>query len=488
MVSTPGGEVVAQWRLALPLAAQQVGLQLMGMVDLAVLGHYSSESLAGVGVGSALIFAITCTAMGVLLGLDSVAPRALGAGDHDAADRALYAGLRLAALASVPTMLIIVAARWGLPLFGVGPPVAAQANTYMLGRALGEMPLLLSVAMRAYLAAHGKTRPLLYAVIGGNAVNLAADYALIFGDAGLVRLGLPAIGLPEMGAFGAALATSLVQLVTMLIYWRAIRRLRRREGRAAPLRQLARAAAAEVRAAGALEGDAAARRAQLASGHVPPGVELRAILYHGLPISMHMLAEVGVFAIAGVLAATFGTQSAGAHSVALTLSSLTFSAAVGVGSATAVRVGLALGGGSQPLARRRGLIGIALGMAIMTLGALAFLAFPAPLAAIFTDRPDVLALVVPLLAIAALFQLSDGVQAVAAGALRGAGHTRATMWANLIGHYLIGLPISLLLGFGLEMGARGLWLGLSAGLSVTAAILVLRFLQATRPGAASHAA
>lgn len=487
LVSTPGGEFIAQWRLALPLAAQQVGLQLMGAVDTALLGHYSGAALAGVGVGNGLVFAITCTAMGILLGLDSLVPRALGAGDHDAADRALYAGLRLAVIVAIPTTLLVLASRYALPFLGVDPPVAAEARTYVLGRALGEVPFLLSVAMRAYLAAHGLTRPLLVAMIGGNVLNFFADYLLIFGDAGLIRHGLPALGLPALGAFGAALATSLVQLSTMIFYWIAIRGLRRRERRVVPLRQLAAATSRrDDRSSSAAApddhaDDRADDRATIKRGEVPPGGETRAILYHGVPIGFHMLAEVGVFAAAGVLAATFGTASAGAHSVAITLASFTFSASVGVGSATAVRVGLALGAGAPGTARRRGLIGIGLGMAVMATGAVVFLLFSTELASTFTDRPEVLAMAVPLLGIAALFQLSDGVQAVAAGALRGAGDTRSTMWANLLGHYAIGLPISLALGFGLGLGARGLWWGLSAGLTVTALILVYRFVRVTRP-------
>ncbi len=475
LVSTPGGELMAQWKLAAPLAAQQVGLQLMGAVDVALVGHYSSTALAGVGVGHGLVFALTVIGMGVILGLDSVVPRALGAGDLRGADRALFAGLRLAVLVGAPLTVLVLCSRWVLPYLGTEPPVAAEASVYMLGRTLGVIPFLISVAMRSYLAAHGKTRPLIIAVIGGNFINFAGDYLLIFGDAGLVRLGLPALGIPELGSFGSALATTLVQIGTALIYFLAISRLRRS---LAADEQAAIAAAAAAASSTGVPGVAAAP----AEPPPPPGAELRAIVHHGVPIALHMLAEVGVFATAGVLAASFGTASAGAHSVAITLASFTFSAAVGVGSATAVRVGLSAGAGgprAHHIARHRGLLGLALGVAIMAVGALTFLLLPRQLASIFTDRDEVLTMAVPLLLIAAVFQLSDGVQAVAAGALRGAGDTRSTMWANLVGHYLVGLPISLLLGFTLGMGARGLWWGLSAGLAVTAVLLVRQFLLLT---------
>jgi multidrug resistance protein, MATE family len=452
VVSTPGSEFLAQSRLAAPLAAQQVGLQLMGAVDTAMLGHFSSTALAGAGVGNGLVFAITCVGMGIVLGLDSVVPRAIGSGDLNAADRYYRAGLRLALVVGIPATLLVLASRWLLPWLGTDPEVAAAARAYIGGRALGVVPFLLSVAMRSMLAANGITRPLLIAMIGGNLINLVCDGLLIYGDDALLRVGLPAVGIPALGVLGAALATTGVQVGTCLVYALSVRRLRTGRGQTRPHRPL--------------------RDGELAT-----------LAHHGIPIGLQMFAEVGVFATSGVLAAQFGTAAAAAHSVAITLASFTFSAAVGIGSATAVRVGLAIGAGGRgalAVARTRGLVGISLGLAVMAAGALGFLVFPSQLAGWFTDRRDVLLIATPLLWVAALFQLSDGAQAVAAGALRGAGDTRSTLWANLIGHYIIGLPVSLLLGFGAGLGALGLWWGLSVGLTVTAVILVAKFLRSTR--------
>jgi multidrug resistance protein, MATE family len=453
LVSAPGGELVAQSRLAAPLAAQQVGLQLMGAVDTAVLGHYSSAALAGSGVGNGVVFAVTCVAMGILLGTDAILPRALGRGDQAAVDRALRAGVRLAIMVGIPASMLVVASCWMLPALGIGAPVAHEARSFILGRSLGVLPFLMSVVLRSYLAGHGKTAPLIMAVVGGNLINLVGDGLLIFGDQGLRSVGLPALGIPALGTFGSALATSGVQLGTVLVYAAAVGKVRR-----------------------------GGSRDRAALSWFSP--ELRSIADHGLPIGLQMLAEIGVFAAAGILASQFGTTAAAAHSVALTLASFTFSASVGIGSATAVRVGLAMGGGGRgalALARRRGLIGLGLGLAVMASGAVAFVLIPRRLGGLFTDRPEVLAIAIPLIGVAAVFQLSDGAQAVAAGALRGAGNTRSTLWANVIGHYAVGLPISLGLGFGLHLGVIGLWWGLSAGLSVTAVILLLKFLRITRP-------
>jgi MATE family multidrug resistance protein len=498
VVSSPPSELLVQWQLAIPLAAQQVGLQLMSSVDTGLLGHYSSSSLAGVSVGAGLLFAITCVAMGVLLGMDSVVPRAVGAGDTARAERALLAGLRLAVLISVPTTLLVLCSRWALPLFRIEDAVADEAHGYIAGRAFGILPFLVSVALRSYLAAYGKTRALVVAMIGGNLLNFAGDYLLIFGDAGLARLGLPALGVPELGAFGAAVSTSLVQLATAAIYGVAVAGLRRGQAQPHSLWRTWRLAASGATTEGATEGTKATTAATTAtttaattaatttattaatSTAAPPG-ELSAIVHHGVPIGLHLLAEVGVFAAAGILAAHFGTTQSAAHSVAITLAGFTFAATLGIGSATAVRVGLALGAGgadAAAVARHRGLVGIGLGAAVMTTSALAFWLLPRQLAGIFTDQPAVIDIAAPLLLIAAFFQLSDGIQAVTAGALRGAGDTRSTMWANLLGHYALALPLALALGFG-GLEVTGVWWGLSAGLAFTAAVLVVRFLRLT---------
>ena len=214
----------------------------------------------------------------------------------------------------------------------------------------------------------------------------------------------------------------------------------------------------------------------------PPSTraDLARIARFGLPVAGHLAAEIGVFAIATVLAAGLGTVPASAHAIALALSSFTFSVAVGIGAATSVRVGHALGAGERALARWRGLIGLGLGLGVMSTFAIAFLTAAGPLAGLFTDRAATIAAAIPLLQIAALFQLSDGTQAIAAGALRGIGDTRATFVGNVLGHYGVGLGISLALAFAAGLGAPGLWWGLSAGLTTTAAYLVRRFLVGTR--------
>lgn len=429
-------ESAAMLWLAAPLVAQQAGHHLMGVVDTALLGRYSEAALAGAGVANNVFFAISCLGMGIVMGMDTVVPQALGAGRHDDARRALGAGVRLAVLIGLIGTLLVLASPLVLVLADVDREVLHEARAYLYMRALGVVPFLLTIALRSYLAAHGITRPLVIAMIVGNVVNAGLDLALIFG--------IPALGIPAFGVVGAAAATTAVTVLIAALYAVAVRDLDR--GKARP-----RSTAADM----------------------------KEIARYGGPVGGQLLAEVGIFAIATVLVAHLGKVPAGAHSVALNLSSFTFSFSLGIATATSVRVGHAVGAGDLGLARRRGVYGFALGLAVMSCFAATFLFFPRPLAAGFTDEPAVIAATIPLLQIAALFQLSDGTQVIAAGALRGRGHTRATLVGNLIGHYAIGLPLILGLGFTAGLGAPGLWWGLSVGLTATALILVTWFLRST---------
>lgn len=433
-------EARAMYRLAAPLALQQMGTHLMGLVDSAMLGRYSDAALAGAGVGNNLYFAITCLGLGIIMGLDTVIPQALGRGQHEEARRAVGAGLRLGILVGLLATLVVMSSPFVLELAEVDPEVLAEARPYTYWRALGATPFLLSVALRSYLSAHSVTRPLVVAVVIGNLVNVGLDAALIFG--------VPLLGIPAMGSIGAALATTVVQTLMFVLFVASVRSLDRDIAGGAPR-------------------PVSSRR------------DMLRIVGYGLPVGGQLVAEVGIFGIATVLAAHIGKVAAGAHTIALNISSLTFSFSLGIASATSVRVGHAVGAGDLALARQRGLLGMRLGLLVMSVFAATFLVVPALLASGFSDDATVIAATVPLLQIAALFQLSDGTQTIGAGALRGLGATRATFVGNVLGHYVVGLPLMLALAFAADLGARGLWWGLSVGLTTTAVFLAMAFLRNT---------
>jgi MATE family multidrug resistance protein len=190
-----------------------------------------------------------------------------------------------------------------------------------------------------------------------------------------------------------------------------------------------------------------------------------------------MVVEVAFFAMASVLAARLGAEAMAAHQVALSLATLTFTVAVGIGNAGSVRVGTFVGAGDRLGARRAGLTAFAAAAGYMACTGLAFVAVPGLLARLMTDDMSVAAAAAPLLRVAAVFQVFDGLQATGAGVLRGAGVTRFTFLANLVGHWLLATPALFLFAFGLGLGVVGLWWGFVVGLAAVAAALLWRFLR-----------
>ncbi len=436
-------ELRALLRLARPLAVAQGGQALLGVVDAAVVGRAGAVPLAGAGLGNSLFFAVAVLGMGIMHGFDPLMSQAVGAGDGAEARRLVWQSAWLSTGLAAALALPLALAPAALEPLGIEPEVARQAARYLWWRLPGLPPLLFYFGARAYLQAQGTARPMVVATVVANLLNVPGDVLLVFGGAGLPAALGPLRHVPALGAPGAAIATSVVTLLQAALLARSV--------------------------AGVPREGAARRR--------PDGRALRAALRVGLPIGLHMAAEVGIFALVTLLSGRLGADALAAHQLAISLASLTFTLAVGVGNAGGVRVGLAVGARDRARARRAGLTAFAGGAAIMCAPAVIFALLPGWVARAMTDDPGVLATAVPLLRVAAVFQISDGLQAVGAGVLRGAGETRYTFAANMAGHWAIGLPASLLLGFGLGGGVVGLWGGFCFGLTAVAASLVHRFLR-----------
>ncbi len=441
-------EFIALARLSLPLAFVQVGFSLMGFVDTVMAGRMSDLALGATGLGSSVFFMVSIIGMGLVLGLDPVASQAFGAGQPRHARRALWQGVYAAAIITLPLTSATLGVAFCLEQFGVVPELAHDARIFVFGRLPSLFPLLMTVALRSYLQAAHVTRTIVLSTIVANVFNLLANIVLGFGDAGLAMLGLPSMGLPALGVFGLALA-STVAIV----------------GQTATL-------ALAVRAIAPGEGDEPIRRFN------PPMV--RQILSIGGPISLSLLAEVGVFSLAQILMGGIGILAAAAHQVTLMFASQSFSVCLGIGAATSVQVGRAIGRQDVTATRRAGISGMLLAATFMLVPGVLMGFWPEGVVAIMTTKPDVVPLACTLMRIAAVFQLADGVQAVASGALRGAGITRFALYAHLVAHWIIGLPIGLFLGFGMGFGAAGIWWGLTAGLVAASVGLSIRFVTASR--------
>ncbi|MCB9594494.1 MAG: MATE family efflux transporter [Sandaracinaceae bacterium] len=436
-MSTPvRTELLALLRLAAPLLATGLGYMLLGVVDTAIVGRLGEGPLGAVGLGNNVFFTVSVLGWGWMLALDPLIAQAVGAGEAERARATLWQGVWVSALATVPLTLLVMALASQMGRFGVPAETVADFAPYLVARSWSLFPFMLVAACRSFLQGHEVTRPLMFSVVLANVINLPLSWVLVFGAGGWSGLGAE-------GAGWASTVSTIVQAVVLAVAVRA-------------------------------------RWGEHRGARPPDLAALRKIFRLGTPIGLQLVAEVGSFAIVGVLMSALGTRALGAHQVALMLISVTFQIPLALGASTATRVGHAIGRDAPDDTRRAGLTGIATGAAAMLFGATFFLLTPEPLARILTDEIGVVRAAVPLLAVAAAFQISDGVQAVAAGALRGAGDTRWPLASNIVGHYAVGVPLGAGLAFGLGWGAVGLWWGLSAGLTAVAIALTVRFWLLTR--------
>jgi MATE family multidrug resistance protein len=434
-------EVRALVRLAIPLALANAGQSLMSVVDAAVVGRAGAAPLAGVGLGTLLFFAVSVLGMGTMMGLDPLVSQAFGSGDARRARHFLWQGAWMALVIGVLLAIPLGFVPLALGPLGIQPEVAAQASGHLLARLPSLPGLLFFFAARSYVQGAGAPRAVLLSAVLANVVNLALDLVLVFGGADLPGWAGPLHGIPPLGAVGSGIATCVATwLQAAFVAWAA--------GRIP------------------VEGPVARR---------PAWPEMRLAARVGAPIGLHMGAEVGLFAMVGLLAGRLGAVPMAAHQVAIVLASFSFNAAVGIGNAGSVRVGWAVGSRDTPAARRSGLVAFGTGAALMSAWGIAFLLLPGVFARAMSNDPAVVAATTPLLRVAGVFQVSDGIQAVGAGVLRGAGDTRFTLVANLVGHWALGMPAALGLGLVLGWGVTGLWWGLLIGLSAVAIALYFRF-------------
>ncbi len=424
-------ETVAALKLSWPLVLGFLGQNLLGMVDTAMVGRLGATELAGVAIGNGLFFSISVLGMGLVVSLDPIVSQAVGAGEGARARAALSAGIKLGLWSAVPMLLLLAVVPLLLPFLGISQEIAREAQAFTWARAPGAVPFVVAMALRSYLQARGATLTMLWGALAANIVNAILNYWLIFGE--------PRLGLPALGVVGSGLASAVATLVQLGVLFLVLRRLPHLSG----------------------EGDT--------------DVPLRKLVSIGLPISITLLAEVGGFTIAGLLAGTIGPEAASGHQVAIQLASFSFMVSLAIANATTVRVGQAVGRGDSRGVGIAGGVGLGLSMVYMASTAILFLLAPGPLASILSNQTEVIAIAVPLIHIAAAFQLFDGAQVVAAGALRGLGETKSAQHANLFGYYALGLPVAGLLAFGLGWREQGLWWGLCLGLAVVALVLVLRF-------------
>jgi MATE family multidrug resistance protein len=426
--------------LAIPVALAELGWMAMTTVDTIMVSPLGPAAIGALGVANSAFYSIAIFGMGLLLGLDTLVSQSHGAGDKADTHHSLAQGVYSAIFIAIPLTIIFLFLPAIFRLFGINPEVSVLAALFVKTLNWSTLPLLLYGAFRRYLQGIGRVRPVMFVLISANLINWFFNWLLIRGH----------WGMPPLGVTGSALSTCLarVYMAAMLLFfiWWFER------GAEPGLHTLLRK---------------------------PDPVRLLRLMKIGLPAATQIMLEIGAFGAAAMLAGRLTPSALAAHQIALNCASLTFMVPLGISSAAAVAVGQAVGRGRIALARREGSIAIGLACAFMACAAVAFIVIPHQILSLYTDNAEVLATGVTLLAIASMFQLFDGIQTVATGALRGFGNTSLPMIVNFCGYWLFGLPIGYLLCFHFGYGVRGLWWGLTLALIVISIVLLASWRKQT---------
>ncbi len=436
--------------LAWPLILTNLAQTLMTATDVVMMGWLGPDALAAGALGSNLYFATMIFGLGLTTATAPMIARELGRKGHSVRDvrRTVRQGMWAAVVIAVPIWFVLWQSEAILLAMGQEPTLAAQASHYVRALQWSLLPFFFFLVLRSFVSALERPLWALAAGVGGVIANALAAWCLIFGHLGMPKLGLVGAGL------ATTFATSLMFLLIAIVVL-TDRRFRR-------YRLFGRFWRADW-------------------------PRFRALWHLGLPIGATLVFEVAVFNAATFLMGLIGAASLAAHSIAIQIASLTFMVPLGLAQAATVRIGRAHGARDAEGIRRAGWTAYIMGVGFMVLMALAMILAPRALVGIFLDlevpaNAPVIELAVSFLAVAALFQVMDGGQAVAAGMLRGLHDTRVPMIYAGLGYWCVGLLLGVVLAFWVGMAGIGLWIGLATGLTVVALLLLGRWLRRERLG------
>ena len=430
-------------KLAAPMALTQLGQIVMMTIDLALIGRLGDEAIAAAALANTVYFVSFTLGLGVVSAVAPLAAQAFGARDPHRVRRSLRVGLWAALLISLPMMIFPFYGEQILRMLGQAEAPTKLAQPYLLGLVWGATPALWLIAIRGFMGALNRPEPVLWITLAAIPANAVLVYLLIHG----------AWMLPPLGLFGAGLATTIVNFAMFLagLWFATFRR-------------------------------------PFAKYHVFGHLwrfdwaMMRQLIAIGAPISIAFMLEYGLFSAAALLTGLIGTIALAAHQIALQVTAILFMVPLGIGMAATVRVGHAAGRNDAAGVRRAGLAAVALGIllaagltATVILGRFAIARFFLGNTAGSGDA--VIELAATLLLVAATLFITDGLQTVLAGVLRGLKDTSVPLLFASIGYWLIGFPAAWVLAFHMGYGAVGVWIGLSLGTLVYATLLSLRFLR-----------
>lgn len=434
-------EIKILFQIGIPVVIGNLLQISMSVVDTVMAGNLSPRDLAAVAVGGSLFMPVFMLGGGILMGLSPIVAQHFGRRDLHLIGKSTRQALWLSLIISIPAIFLIRNTAPVLNLLNVDPEIIPLTLGYMDAISWGIPFLYLYLALRYFNEGISVTKPAMYVGFIGLFFNILGNYTLMFGK----------FGFPRLGAIGTGYASSIVMLamfIGLLVYT-----YRRK---------------------------AYQRFAIFENLKLPDPKYIGELLRIGVPIGVSMTMEVSMFAVIGLIMGSLGTYAVAAHQIALNFASITFMLAFGLSAAITVRVGQVAGRNGIQQTRFSGFTGISVSTLFMCFTALLMYLLPNQIVSLYTNDEELITLAVNLIYMAAIFQVSDGLQVSGSGALRGLKDTKVPMIVNLIAYWIIGLPLGYYLGIVQNWGPEGLWIGLIAGLTVAAILHNLRFNSLTK--------
>lgn len=431
-------EIRRTLQLALPVMIGQIAVFSMNFVDTVMSGRLPNRdvALAGLGVGGAVWSALLMFTLGALMAVQPSVAQLDGAGQKAGAGAYTRQVFWVAAALSIPFWFICYFGEVFLIAFGIDQAIVPTAAGYLRAISWGTPAICMIFLLRFFSEGTGYTRPTMFYGVLGALLNIPLNYVLMFGK----------LGFPALGTVGCGIASAIVIWASFLMLFFYI--LWHRHFKAYAL---------------------------FSKFDAPDWKQISDHLRVGLPIAVSIFVEGSLFVGAALLIGRLGPVPAASHLIAINFSALAFMIPIGLSSAISIRVGNAIGRSEPVAARYAGVIGLVIVLGFQTISASMMFLFPEVIVRMYTDDPNVAPLAVSLLFYAAIFQYSDGIQICSAGALRGYRDTRAPMVYTIISFWIVGMSLGYYLTFQAVMGPAGMWIGMIAGLSVAAVLMLARF-------------
>lgn len=427
--------------LAYPVMLSQLGQIMVGVSDSVMVGQLGTAPLAGVSLGNSIFILFLTFGIGISYGVTPLVAKADGEKNNRAIIDILKNGFVVNSITGLLLFLLLYLTVYIFPYLNQPEDVIVLARPYFIVISFSIIPFMVFQVFRQFAEGLSMTRQAMVITISGNVLNILLNYIFIFG-----KLGVPPFGL--VGAGIATLISRVFMAISMILFVRHGARFR--------------------------------RYWLLFNKKGLNRVLIRNILHIGIPSGMQFIFEVGAFSLAAIMIGWIGATSLAAHQIAINLAAITYMMATGLAAATTIRVGNQLGKKDYRSMRMAGFTGFIMSGIFMSLNALILILGRDLLPQLYIHEIEVIRVASGLILIASLFQISDGLQVVGLGALRGMADVKMPTLVTLIAYWVLALPVGYLLGFVFKMGANGIWIGLLTGLTITAVLLLIRFSKLSR--------